>query len=280
MSLRINHNVTSMAAQRTVAKNSSDLEKSVERLSSGLRINHSWDDPAGLGVSERLRAQIASLEEAERNANYGINLLATAEGALATIDEKLIRMRALSVEAANGTLSSLDRSYLDVEFQQLKSEVTRIASVTNYNGMNLLDGTYSSGSTNGGVRLQVGTGTTQNQDYYSVSLTAMTASSLGLNSADLTNTTMALSALTQMDSAIGTKDSERTRLGAFVTRLGYTISNLQIAQETATASESTIRDTDFAQEMAGFTRAQILMQSGLAMLAQANSMPNYVLQLL
>ena len=183
-----------------MAKNSSDLEKSVERLSSGLRINHSWDDPAGLGVSERLRAQIASLEEAERNANYGINLLATAEGALATIDEKLIRMRALSVEAANGTLSSLDRSYLDVEFQQLKSEVTRIASVTNYNGMNLLDGTYSSGSTNGGVRLQVGTGTTQNQDYYSVSLTAMTASSLGLNSADLTNTTMALSALTQMDS--------------------------------------------------------------------------------
>ncbi|MCA9785789.1 MAG: flagellin FliC [Candidatus Cloacimonetes bacterium] len=280
MSLRINQNPLAIGVHRQLSNTQNSLNSAVTRLSSGLRVNYAWDDPAGLAVSEKMRAQIGSMVEAERNANYAINMFATAEGALSTIDEKLIRMRALSVEAANGTLSSLDRSYLDVEFQQLKSEVTRIASVTNYNGMNLLDGTYSSGSTNGGVRLQVGTGTTQNQDYYSVSLTAMTASSLGLNSADLTNTTMALSALTQMDSAIGTKDSERTRLGAFVTRLGYTISNLQIAQETATASESTIRDTDFAQEMAGFTRAQILMQSGLAMLAQANSMPNYVLQLL
>jgi flagellin len=279
MSLRINHNITSLSAQRNVARNAKDLEQSVQRLSSGQRINNSWDDPAGLGVSERLRAQIASLVEVERNANYGINLLSTAEGALSTIDDKLTRMRALSVEAANGTLTTLDRSYLDVEFQQLKSEVTRIAQVTNYNGLTLLDGTYSSGSAAGGIRLQVGTNTVANQDYYSISLAEMTASSLGLGTADLTTTTMALSAMTQMDSAISTKDTERTRLGAFVTRLNYTISNLQIAQETATASESTIRDTDFAAEMSRLTRAQILMQSGLAMLAQANNMPNYVLGL-
>lgn len=279
MSLRINHNITSLAAQRNVARNARDLEQSVQRLSSGQRINNAWDDPAGLGVSERLRAQIASLVETERNANYGINLLSTAEGALSTIDDKLTRMRALAVEAANGTLTTLDRSYLDVEFQQLKSEVTRIASVTNYNGLTLLDGTYSDGSAAGGIRLQIGTNTTANQDYYSVTLAEMTASSLGLNTVDLTTTTMALSAMTQMDSAISTKDTERTRLGAYVTRLNYTISNLQIAQESAAASESTIRDTDFASEMSRLTRAQILMQSGLAMLAQANNMPNYVLTL-
>lgn len=230
MSLRINHNITSLAAQRNVARNARDLEQSVQRLSSGQRINNAWDDPAGLGVSERLRAQIASLVETERNANYGINLLSTAEGALSTIDDKLTRMRALAVEAANGTLTTLDRSYLDVEFQQLKSEVTRIASVTNYNGLTLLDGTYSDGSAAGGIRLQIGTNTTANQDYYSVTLAEMTASSLGLNTVDLTTTTMALSAMTQMDSAISTKDTERTRLGAYVTRLNYTISNLQIAQ--------------------------------------------------
>ncbi len=279
MSLRINHNITSLAAQRNVARNAKDLEESVQRLSSGQRINNSWDDPAGMGVSERLRAQIASLVEVERNANYGINMLSTAEGALETIADKMTRMRALSVEAANGTLTTLDRGYLDVEFQQLKSEVSRIAEVTNYNGLSLLDGTYSSGSAAGGIRLQVGTHTVADQDYYSISLAEMTSSSLGLNSVNLTTTTMALSALTQMDSAISTKDTERTRLGAYVTRLNYTISNLQIAQETATASESTIRDTDFASEMSRLTRSQILMQSGLAMLAQANNMPNYVMQL-
>ncbi len=280
MSLRINHNITSLSAQRNLARNSSDLEQAVQRLSSGLRVNNAWDDPAGLGVSERLRSQIASMEEAERNANYGINLLATAEGAMQTIDEKLIRMRALAVEAASGTLTSLDRSYLDVEFQQLKSEISRIANVTNYNGMQLIDGSYSSGSTNGGIRLQVGIDTTVNEDYYAVTLENMNASALGLNTTSLTNTANAAAAITLMDSAINTKDTERTRVGAYVSRLNYTISNLQISQENATASESTIRDADFAMETANLTRSQILMQSATAMLAQANSMPNYVLSLL
>jgi len=279
MALRINQNVASLAVQRNLAATSDELARAVERLSSGLRINKAWDDPAGLSVSEKFRAQIASMVEAERNANQGINLLATAEGALAIVDDKLIRMRALAVEAANGTLTSLDRSYLDVEFQQLKSEITRIAEVTNYNGLYLLDGTYSQGSAAGGIRLQVGTYTMENVDTYQVAVADMTASALGLGGAELTDTAVAQSAITLVDSAINTKDTERTRVGAYVERLQYTVQNLQIQRENAVDSESTIRDADLAEETAAYVRAQILMQSGVAMLAQANQVPKLALEL-
>lgn len=259
------------------------LDQAVTRLSSGLRINNAWDDPAGLAVSEKMRAQISSMTEAERNANYAINMFATAEGALATIDEKLIRMRALSVEASNGTLTSLDRSYLDVEFQQLKSEITRIAEVTNYNGLNLIDGTYATGAAGAGgqgVKLHIGTYNVANQDFYYVNLGDMTASGLGLSTVDLTTTASAQSAINTLDSAINTKDTERTRIGSFVSRLQATVQNLQISKENIVASESTIRDADMAEEMAAFTRAQILMQSGIAMQAQANNLPSIVAGLL
>jgi flagellin len=280
MSLRVNHNVAAITVQRFLDKNSNSLNRSVERLSSGLRINAAWDDPAGLAVSEKFRAQIASMTEADRNANMGINLLATAEGALSIVDDKLTRMRALSVEAANGTLTSLDRSYLDVEYQQLKSEITRVAEVTNYNGLSLLDGTYSSGSTAGGIQLQIGTYTVSDQDYYSVNIENMTASALGLSSSTLTTTAAAQSAITITDSAISTKDTERTRIGAYVERLQYTIQNLAVAKENAINSESQIRDVDFASETSEMVRSQILVQSGIAMLAQASSIPKYALSLL
>ncbi|MFA7330584.1 MAG: flagellin [Candidatus Delongbacteria bacterium] len=280
MALRINHNIPSLSVQRALANTTRELGVAVERLSSGLRINKAWDDPAGLAVSEKFRAQIASMVEAERNASQGINLLATAEGAMAILDDKLIRMRALSVEAANGTLTSLDRSYLDVEFQQLKSEITRIASVTNYNGLNLLDGTYSQGSASGGIRLQVGTFAAANVDTYQITINDMTASALGLASVDLTNTASAQSAITLVDSAINTKDTERTRIGSYVERLQYTIQNLQVQHENAVDSESTIRDADMAEETSAFVRAQILMQSGVAMLAQANQIPQFALSLI
>jgi flagellin len=244
------------------------------------RINKAWDDPAGLAVSEKFRAQISSMVEAERNTSQGINLLATAEGAMAILDEKLIRMRSLSVEAANGTLTSLDRSYLDVEFQQLKSEITRIASVTNYNGLNLLDGTYSQGSASGGIQLQVGTYSVNNVDSYKITINNMTASALGIGSVVLTDTAAAQSAITLVDSAINTKDTERTRIGSFVERLQFTIQNLQVQHENAVDSESTIRDADMAEEMSSFVRAQILMQSGVAMLAQANQIPRLALSLI
>jgi len=280
MALRINHNVPSLAVQRALSTTNRELSKAVERLSSGLRINKAWDDPAGLAVSEKFRAQISSMVEAERNASQGINLLATAEGAMAILDEKLIRMRALAVEASNGTLTSLDRSYLNVEFQQLKSEITRIAEVTNYNGLSLLDGTYSQGSTAGGIQLQVGTYAIDNVDTYQITINNMTASALGLGSVDLTDTAAAQSAITLVDSAINTKDTERTRIGSYVERLQYTIQNLQVAHENAVDSESTIRDADMAEETSAFVRAQILMQSGVAMLAQANQIPQLAINLI
>jgi len=278
MALRINHNVAALSVRRALDTTTNELSRAVTRLSSGLRINYSWDDPAGLSVSEKFRAQISSMVEAERNANQGINLLATAEGALAIVDDKLTRMRALSVEAANGTLTSLDRSYLDVEFQQLKSEITRIAEVTNYNGLYLLDGTYASAGS--GITLQVGTYATSNVDTYQVNVANMTASALGLGSADLTTTATAQSALNVVDTAINTKDTERTRIGAYVERLQYTVQNLQVQRENAVDSESTIRDADMAEESAAFVRAQILTQSGVAMLAQANQIPKLALSLL
>jgi flagellin len=283
MSLRINQNPLAIGVHRQLGTTQLALDQAVTRLSSGLRINYAWDDPAGLAVSERMRAQISGMVEAERNANYAINMLATAEGALSTIDEKLIRMRALAIEASNGTMSSLDRSYLDTEFQQLKSEITRIAEVTNYNGINLIDGTYSEGAGGLGglgIKLHIGTYNVSNQDYYYVNLADMTASGLGLTGVNLLSTAASQSAIDTMDTVINTKDTERTRIGSYVTRLQATVQNLQISRENTVASESQIRDADMAEEMAAFTRAQILMQSGVAMQAQANQLPQLVSQLI
>jgi len=272
MSTRINHNILALTAQRNIWATQSNLDRAVTRLSSGLRINYAWDDPAGLAVSERFRAQIASMDEAERNANYDINLMQTAEGALSVIDEKLTRMRALAVEASNGALTTDDRAALDVEFQQLVSEITRIAQVTNYNGLSLLDGAYSST----GIKFHIGTYNVENEDYYFVNFNDMTASALGLSGVDITNTINAQAAIGSIDVAINSKDTERTRIGAYVERLQGTIQQLQISRENASASDSTIRDADIAAEMSNFVKSQILMQTGVSMLAQANMIPSIV----
>ncbi len=274
MSTRINHNILSLTAQRNIWTTQNDLDTAVNRLSSGLRVNYAWDDPAGLAVSERMRAQLASTEEAERNTNYNINLLATAEGAMSVIDEKLIRMRALAIEASNGALTSLDRTYLNVEFQQLKSEIDRIANTTNYNGLYLINGDYSSGTT--GIKFHIGTYNVRNNDYYYVNLGDMRSSALGLNGTNLLNTLSAQQTIGSIDSAIDTKDTERTRVGSYVERLQNTLLNLKISSENLTASESTIRDADIASEMSNFVRSQILFQSGISMLAQANMIPQMV----
>jgi flagellin len=274
MSTKINHNVLSMTAQRNIWNTQNDLDSALTRLSSGLRINYAWDDPAGLAVSERFRAQIESMTEAERNANYNVNLLATAEGALSVIDEKLNRMRALAIQASNGALQSQDRAALNVEFTQLRSEITRIASTTNYNGLHLINGDFSAGTT--GIKFHIGTYNVSGQDYYYVNIGDMTASGLGLSSLDLTDTLNAQSAIGSIDSAINLKDTERTQIGSYVSRLQNTIMNLQISAENATASESEIRDADIAAEMSEFTRSQILMQTGVSMLSQANMVPQIV----
>jgi flagellin len=275
MSTRINHNILSLTAQRSIWRNQRDLDRAVQRLSSGLRINNAWDDPAGLAISERFRAQIASMDEAERNANADINMMQTAEGALATMDETLVRLRSLAIEASNGALTDSDRSALNVEFQQLLSEVNRIAQVTNYNGMYLLNGTYSST----GIKFHIGTYNTQNQDYYYVTFNSMTTSALGLTGLSITSTTNAQNSIDSIDAAIDSKDTQRTRIGAYVERLQGTISQLMTARENATASESMIRDADIAAEMSQFVRSQILMQTGVSMLAQANMVPQMVAQL-
>jgi len=279
MSTRINHNILSLTAQRNIWKTQTELDNSLTRLSSGLRVNYSWDDPAGLAISERFRAQIDSMEEAERNANYNINLMATAEGALQTIDDQLIRLRSLAVQASNGALTSTDRVALNTEYEQLTSEITRIASTVNYNGLNLLNGDFSNGGGNTGIKFHIGTRNEIAQDYYYVHLADMTASALRIEGLDITNTLNAQNAIDSIDAAIELKDAERTRIGAYVNRLSNTIQNLQIARENATASESQIRDADIAAEMSEFVRSQILMQTGVSMLAQANMIPQIVSQL-
>lgn len=297
MSTRINHNILSLSAQRAIWTTQMDLDRAVQRLSSGLRINYAWDDPTGLGISERLRATIGGMQEAQKNANYNVNMLQTAEGALSVIDEKLVRMRAIAVQAANGVLSTLDRQIANVEFQQLKSEVDRIANVTNYNGFYLLDGskaaaTASTDSTMAlgfnlvstaasatGIKFHIGENNTLGEDYYYVNLGGMTASALGLTNLQVSTTASAQAAVDGVIAAINTKDVERTFIGSLVERLQNTILNLQIAEENATASESTIRDADFAAEMSAFTRSQILMQTGVSMLAQANMLPQTIAQL-
>lgn len=297
MSTRINHNLLSLGAQRAVWTAQNDLDSAVQRLSSGLRINYAWDDPTGLGISERLRSSIAGMVEAEKNANYNINMMQTAEGALAVIDEKLIRMRAIAIQAANGVLTTLDRQVANVEFQQLKSEMDRIARTANYNGFYLLDGsrqastpstdptlalglnavTTSAEATS--IKFHIGENNVTGQDFYYINIAGMTANDLNVAGLDVSNTASAQSSIEFLIEAINSKDTTRTFLGSMVSRLQNTILNLKIQRENATASESQIRDADFAEEMSNFTRAQILMQTGVSMLGQANQIPNIVAQL-
>ena len=297
MSTRINHNLLSLTAQRSIWTTQNDLDTAVQRLSTGLRINNSWDDPTGLGVSERLRSSIAGMGEAEKNANYDVNMLQTAEGALGVLDEKLVRMRAIAVQASNGVLTTLDRKVANVEFQQLKSEVDRIAKTTNYNGFYLLDGSHAAAtestdttmalglnnvSTAGdaaSIKFHIGENNVAGQDYYYINLAGMTSSALGIDSLDVSNTASAQNAVDSIIDAINSQDVTRTFIGSMVGRLQNTILNLKISEESATTSESTIRDTDFAAEMSNYTRAQVLMQTGVAMLTAANQLPNMIAQL-
>ena len=275
MSTRINTNVLSLTAQRNLQTHQLGLDRAVARLSSGLRINNAWDDPAGLAVSERFRAQIASMQEAERNANTNINLMSTAEGALGTLDSILVRMRALAIQASNGALNVTDREALDVEYQQLKSEVDRVARITNYAGVYLLDGSFSSN----GLKFHIGIDNNALEDYYYVNLASMTATDLGIDATALTSTASSQAALAVIDAAVTSKDAERSRIGSYVERLQNTIYGLQMARENAVRSESQIRDADVAAEMSDFVRSQVLMQTGVAMLTQANMVPQIVAQL-
>jgi flagellin len=279
MALIINTNLASLNAQRNLAVNQGALERSVQRLSSGLRINQAADDAAGLSISERLRAFTRSIHQAMRNAQDGISLIQTAEGGLAEVGNILARMRELATQAANGTLDGTARAALDTEYRQLASEIDRIVAVTEFNGVRLIDGSQSAT----GIALQVGFRATPSDTITILSgVPTTTASAIGITgvTGTISAITNAQSALAAIDSAIVTVAGRRGDLGAFQSRLGTTISNLRVAAENLTAADSRIRDADFAAETAIFTRNQILVQAATAILAQANMLPQNALTLL
>ena len=273
MPLRINQNISSINAQRGLSQVSARLEKNYQHLTTGLRIATASDDAAGLGISERLRAQTRSLNQAQRNANDGISLVQTAEGSLNEVSNILIRMRELAIQANNGTASDGDKDTLDQEFQDLISEVDRIAQSTEFNTIKLTDGSSST------VSFQIGAGTAST-DTITVDLQSALASDLGVSSLDISSAGTPTTAISAIDTAIDSVSSIRGNLGAAQNRLSSTISNLGVSIESLSAAESRIRDVDVAFETADLTRNSILQQAALAILSQANVQPQSALSLL
>ena len=294
MSLIINHNLMAMNAARNLSQAYGNLSTSVNRLSSGLRITTAADDAAGLAIRELMRSDIATLNQGVRNANDAISMIQTADGALQVIDEKLIRMKELAEQAATGTYTSDQRLIIDSEYQAMASEITRIANATDFNGIYLLNGNLSSdthsGSTlssTGKLKVHFGTGNDSAEDYYYIKIGTSTASALGVgissgtgNGASISTQEGAQKALDALNKAITSKDNIRASLGALQNRLENTITNLTVQAENLQAAESRISDVDVATEMTNFVRNQILTQSAVAMLSQANTLPQMALQLM
>jgi flagellin len=279
MSISVLTNVASLNAQRNLAATQTALAGSVGRLSSGMRINTAADDAAGLGISENLKANIRSLAQAQRNANDGISMSQVAEGGMNEMQGIVSRMRELSVQSANATLGDTERGYIQTEFSQLSQEINRIGSVTDFNGQKLLDGSASTG-----LQFQIGIQNTAN-DRLAMSITKLTTSTLGstslhIASASLSTAANAQAAIGTFDRAIQQLSQARAKVGATQNRMTVTVSNLAVAQENLTAANSRIRDVDVASESANLTKSQILSQAGLAVLAQANQLPQSALSLL
>lgn len=274
--MRINHNLNSLNAQRNMKINTEATAKSSEKLSSGLRINRAGDDAAGLAISEKMRGQIRGLNQASRNSQDAISLIQTAEGALNETHSILQRMRELAVQASSDTNTDEDRNQIGAEIAQLQDEIDRIAEQTEFNTTKLLDGTATK------LTFQIGANEGQNIE---LSIDSMKASGLSVTADDITiNTTKSASQITAMittiDEAINDVSTARAKLGAYQNRLEHTINNLGTASENLTAAESRIRDVDMAEEMSTFTKNNVLTQAAQAMVAQANSQPQSVLQLL
>jgi flagellin len=285
MALVVNHNEMATSAARNLNTAYSNLSKSTEKLSSGYRINSAADDAAGLAVRELMRSDVQTLNQGVRNANDGISMIQTADGALSVIDEKLIRMKELAEQAATGTYTDEQRELIDSEYQSMASEITRIASATDFNGIYLLNGNLS-GSENA-LTVHFGTGNDEAEDKYNVEIGTCTASALGIGSdaigaegATVSTQDAAQNALEALDKAITSKDTIRANLGAMENRLEATIDNLQIQSENLQAAESRISDVDYATEMTNYTSQQIISQSAVSMLSQANSLPEMALSLI
>ncbi len=295
MSLVINHNIAAMNASRNLSNSYNSLSTSTNRLSSGLRINSAADDAAGLAIRELMRSDIATINQGTRNANDAISMIQTADGALGVIDEKLIRMKELAEQAATGTYTSAQRLIIDSEYQAMASEISRIANATDFNGIYLLNGNLSAekhvGSglnSSGALRVHFGTGNDVKEDYYDIKIGTATASALGLGTGAakgakgraISTQSLAENALDALNAAIISKDNIRASLGALQNRLAATVSNLNIQAENLQAAESRVSDVDVATEMTEFTRQQIKTQSAVAMLSQANSLPQMAMQLI
>ena len=276
----INTNLMSLNAQRNLTTTQSALATSIQRLSTGLRVNSAKDDAAGLAIAERMNAQVRGMNVAIRNANDGISLAQTAEGAMGKLGENLQRMRELAVQGANDTNGATDRAALDAEYAQLAEENARVIANTKFNGQALLNG---AGGTTGVFSFQVGAGTSVDNQ---ISITTtnigstMGTTTQGSGVTMGTTSASALVAMDNIDAALNAVNSARATLGASQNRFEAVISNLQIASENQSAARSRIMDADFASETAALTRAQVLQQAGTAMLSQANSIPNNVLSLL
>ncbi len=279
--MRINTNIMALNAQRNLSATGVAMAKSIEKLSSGLRINRAADDAAGLSISEKLRAQVRGLAQAQRNAQDGISMIQTGEGALNEVHSMLQRMRELGLQAANDTLSNDDRKAINAELKQLQAEINAISTRTQFNGKGLLDGSTTA------ANFQIGSNST---DFITVAFNAVDTTSLNLDTA-LTNFDTAVTGATgevaaaqglvdAVDAAITSVNDTRSTLGAVQNRLEHTIASLGVAHENLSASESRIRDVDMAEEVVNMTRNQILQQAGTAVLAQANQVPQSVLSLL
>jgi flagellin len=284
MAIRIFNNTASINSQRILGANNDRLAKSVERISSGIRINRAADDAAGLAISEGLRSDIRASRQAVRNANDGISVINITEGALNEQASILIRLRELASQASTGTVGSTERQTIQLEFDALRLEIDRIAATTEFNGQNLVDGSLASSVSSGNqIFIQVGIDSSADSRINlntSINLTAVTSSSLSIDTLSVTSSEGALSALDSINTSIATVTQGRGKVGAVQNRLARTISNLSITVENLVAAESQMRDADIAEEVALLTRNQILVQASTAMVGQANLIPQSVLQLL
>ncbi|WP_374289075.1 flagellin [Desulfovibrio desulfuricans] len=291
----INHNAMASNVANNLTQHYSDLKTSTQRLSTGLRVNSAADDAAGLAIRELMRTDITALQQGVRNANDAISLIQTADGALGVIDEKLTRMKELAEQAATGTYDSTQRLMIESEYQAMASEITRIANATDFNGIHLLDGNLSSDTHDGSkmtstgkMKIHFGSANDSAEDYYYIQIGTSTASALGVgDQADSTSDGKTIStqeaaqkALVAITNAVVSKDKIRAHLGALQNRLENTVSNLTTQAENLQAAESRISDVDVATEMTQFVRNQILTQSSVAMLSQANSMPKMAMNLI
>ena len=284
MAIRIFNNTASVNAQRILGVNNTRLAQSIERISSGIRINRGADDAAGLAISEGLRSDIRALRQATRNANDGMSLVNVTEGALNEQSSILIRLRELASQAATGTVGSTERATIQLEFSALRDELTRIAQTTEFNGIGLIDGNLASSvSSASHTLIQIGIDSTSNSRINlnaTLGLDAVTSSTLGIASLSVTGAAQALTALSTIETAIASVTATRGKVGAVQNRLQRSVSSLSITSENLQAAESAIRDADIAHEIAQLTRNQILVQTSTAMVGQSNLIPQSVLQLL